>query len=81
MSSENQSQSKETSQANEGSIVQEITVLKGKEYWDLKVEKGDIYRFHVLARLLTKSTVQLDFLLAKDICLVFEIELRLAGRI
>ena len=31
MSSENQSQSKETSQANEGSIVQEITVLKGKE--------------------------------------------------
>ena len=50
-----------------------------RKYWDLKVEKGDIYRFHVLARLLTKSTVQLDFLLAKDICLVYEIELRLAG--
>ena len=31
MSSENPRQSKETSQANEGSIVQEITVLKGQD--------------------------------------------------
>ena len=36
-----------------------------RKYWDLKVEKGDIYRFHLLARLLTKSTVQLKL----SICL------------